>query len=132
MIAGQEYQLRFLIRHREQRSQFVNQRFNRKSTMDDIAQKNEPLGLIVCQKVLNARKRVVFGGNWEHLALGAMGPGIAQMQIGDGKNLFRLEIDSASRVEGDAEKEFDGLKFWQPLDLSAAGGEAPLRSSKPC
>jgi hypothetical protein len=78
--------------------------------MDDVSQENEARWFVIGDQGAEAIESVVFGDDGHELALRAMGPGVTEMQIGDGKEFVFAKIDGAAGVENDAEQEFQRLK----------------------
>lgn len=78
--------------------------------MNDIAEQNKARRFVVGDQRAQAIERVVFGRDRHQLSLRAMTPGVSEMQICDGQQLFFAKVNSAARIENNAEQEFEGLQ----------------------
>lgn len=110
MISGEENQFAFAVGNCEKRAQFVEERRDRQRAVNDVAEQDDTFGLVVRDERGKTFKGVIFWRDGHELALCAMGPGITQMQICDSEQAMLAKVNSAARVENDAEQEFERLK----------------------
>ena len=107
VIAGEEDELAFAVGNRKKRAQFVEERGDWERAVNDVAEEDDAFGLVVGNERGDAIEGIVFWGDGHELALRAMGPGVAQMQIGDGEQTMFAKVNGPASVENDAEKKFE-------------------------
>ena len=110
VVAREEDEFAFAVGDCQKRAKFVEERGHWERAMNDVAEEDNTLGLVISDQGGEAIEGVVFGRDGHELALGAMGPGVTQMKIGDGEEAMFAKINGAAGVEHDAEKEFERLE----------------------
>jgi hypothetical protein len=56
--------------------------------VDNVAQQHQPARAVIINEGEQPEERVVRRGERQNLAARAMGPGVAEMEIGDGEQVF--------------------------------------------
>ena len=110
VVAREEDEFAFAVGNCRKRAKFVEERGHWERAMNDVAEQDDAFGLVVGDQSGETFEGVIFRRDGHELALGAMGPGVAQMQIGDGEETMFAKVDGAAGVEHDAEEEFERLE----------------------